>query len=443
MLRTITLENYRGYEEHKIEFKDLTIVVGKNNAGKSTLIEALRLISLVTNKYRNAPYRNLPTWTEMPKGYTGVSPSLQKIDFSYDNIFYQYRNPPAVITAEFSNNTKVKIYFAGEKKFHAVLFDENNKVCPKSRLGQLELPTINILPQISPLILDEKVLNEEYVRLNVDSATSSRHFRNQLKYLNQHYERFKDLIEQTWDNLRIFEYFPGDVITEKSPYLLIQEGIFTTEIGQMGHGLQMWIQIIWFLSRCKSTSTIILDEPDVYMHADLQRKLIRLLRSDFNQVVIATHSIEIMSEVEPENLLVIDRKKLKSVYTSDFNQVQKTLLNIGSIHNIALARLWSANKFLIVEGKDIDILKRIQNILFERTKEPFDSIPQMAMGGWGGWGRAVGSKLMLKNAGGENIITYCLLDRDYHTEEELKEKLEEANKNQINLKIWDKKSKTI
>jgi hypothetical protein len=115
-------------------------------------------------------------------------------------------------------------------------------------LNQLNLPTINILPQISPLISDEKVLNDEYVKLNVDSATSSRHFRNQLNYLNQHYEKFKDLIESTWENLRIYEYFSGDAMTERNPYLLIQEGIFTTEIGQMGHGLQMWMQIMWFLA---------------------------------------------------------------------------------------------------------------------------------------------------------------------------------------------------
>src|SRR5690606_2382319 len=130
---------------------------------------------------------------------------------------------------------------------------------------------------------------------------------------------------------------------------------------------------------------------------------------------IATHSIEIMSEVEAENILIIDKKKNKSIFASDFNAVQKVLLNMGSIHNLALARLWSANKMLIVEGKDIEILKRIQNTLFKNSKEPLDAIPNISIGGWGGWNRAVGTKLMLKNAGDENIIVYCLFDSDYHT----------------------------
>jgi len=339
MLRKIELKNYRGYEEHEIDLRDLTIVVGKNNAGKSTLIEALRLLSLVTNRYKTAPYRRVPSWLEIPTVNSGVSPSLQRIDFSYQNIYHSYSDPPATITAEFLNKTKVKIYFAGEKKFHAVLFNGKGNVCSRADLKDLDLPTINILPQISPLISDEKVLNEEYVKLNVESPTSSRHFRNQLNYLNQHYKKFKKLIEDTWEGLRILEYYAGNRIEEKNPYLLIQEGVFTTEISMMGHGLQMWMQTMWFLARCNPNSTVILDEPDVYMHADLQRKLIRLLRNEFKQVIIATHSIEIMSEVEPESILVIDRNKPKSIFASDFNAVQKVLLNIGSIHNIALARL--------------------------------------------------------------------------------------------------------
>jgi len=63
----------------------------------------------------------------------------------------------------------------------------------------------------------------------------------------------------------------------------------------------------------------------------------------------------------------------------------------------------------------------------------------MSIGGWGGWNRAVGSKIMLKNAGDEEIITYCILDSDYYEEEEINERYSEAKKNDINLKIWKRK----
>ena len=50
MLKFLHLEDYRCFKDTKLEFKDLTIAVGKNNAGKSTIIEALRIISYALSK---------------------------------------------------------------------------------------------------------------------------------------------------------------------------------------------------------------------------------------------------------------------------------------------------------------------------------------------------------------------------------------------------------
>ena len=71
MLSKLRLENFRGFDEHEVKLASRTLLVGANNAGKSTLtlIEALRLVSLIANRPRLRP-RELPTWTGDP----GVSP---------------------------------------------------------------------------------------------------------------------------------------------------------------------------------------------------------------------------------------------------------------------------------------------------------------------------------------------------------------------------------
>ena len=56
---------------------------------------------------------------------------------------------------------------------------------------------------------------------------------------------------------------------------MIEADRFTSEIGYMGSGLQMWLQIIWFICKSAESETVILDEPDVYMHPDLQRSLVK------------------------------------------------------------------------------------------------------------------------------------------------------------------------
>jgi hypothetical protein len=175
------------------------------------------------------------------------------------------------------------------------------------------------------------------------------------------------------------------------------------------------------------------------MHADLQRKLIRLLRHRYNQVLLATHSIEIISEVDPEYILVVDKSSKKSNYTTSVPAVQSIVNSIGSMQNIGLARLWSSKKVLLVEGKDVTILKKIQDSIYGENCEPFDLIPRSSIGGWSGWSLVKGADFILKNGLKQDINVFCLLDSDYYLENEINKRKSEAKDIDINLHIWKKK----
>jgi predicted ATP-dependent endonuclease of OLD family len=226
---------------------------------------------------------------------------------------------------------------------------------------------------------------------------------------------------------------------EKVIYLEIRNEDFVGEIGTMGHGLQMWMQTVWFLSRASDATTVILDEPDVYMHADMQRRLIRHIRGRFPQVIIATHSVEIMAEVESDAILVIDRRRSRSQFAANTPAVQSLVSRIGSAHNLHMARLWNSRRLILVEGKDMRFLKAVQNILFPNTRRPLDAIPNMSLGGWTGWNYAIGSDMLLRNAIGQEIITYCIFDRDYHTIEAIEKRHKQAKERGVNLVIWKQK----
>ena len=52
-LETLRLSNFRSFEDETLLFsKDLTILVGENNGGKSNVIDALRLITTPLSKRR-------------------------------------------------------------------------------------------------------------------------------------------------------------------------------------------------------------------------------------------------------------------------------------------------------------------------------------------------------------------------------------------------------
>ena len=173
------------------------------------------------------------------------------------------------------------------------------------------------------------------------------------------------------------------------------------------------------------------------MHADLQRKLIRFLKRRHPQVIVATHSIEIMAEVEPESILVVDREKRQAQFTTDIPEVQRVVDQIGGIQNLQLARLWGSHRCLFVEGKDISLLKHFQNKVFPDS-DPIDAIPSMPVGGWSGWSYAIGSSMLLSSAIGQSIRSYCVFDSDFHTPGQIANRKAEALKKGLDLHIWER-----
>jgi hypothetical protein len=428
MLKRLRLENFRGFDDHTIELAPVTIAVGRNNAGKSTFVEALRLISLVVTHCRSRMLYNLPrTWT-ISRTARRVTPSLQNLEINLDSVFHRYGEPPAIITATFASGATIGVNVWADTIEASIRASRQN-----------DLTYVSILPQVAPVSKDERVLGADYVKSAMSSALAPLHFRNQLLVLRELFPSFKQAAESSWANLRVepLERIP-DAGKPDRLSLMIRDGDFTAEVGWMGHGLQMWLQTMWFLTRAKNHETVILDEPDVYMHADLQRKLIRFLKRSHKQVVVTTHSSEIMAEVEPDEILIVNKAETRSRYAASIPIAQEMLFRLGSVHNLQLARFSAGKRFVLVEGDDISVLKRFQNTLAPTSDLPLDTI-SMPVEGWGGWNYAIGSSMLLQNAAGQGIVSYCLLDSDYHTAAQIRRRRKEAKHRHIQLHIWSKK----
>jgi energy-coupling factor transporter ATP-binding protein EcfA2 len=439
MLTKIELQNFKCFNRQSIPLRTNTLIVGRNNAGKSTIVEALRLISISTSRYGSLHIQEVPKWLDIPRVCRGVSPSLEHQGFNFASVFHRYNEPPAVIIAHSETGARLSVYLGREERVHVVLKDPRGDVVTGRRHVQ-GFGGIAILPQISPLQQNETVLMPNYVRGALSSNLASRHFRNQLNLLyEESFQDFKGISEETWPGLQIQELKGRGRRPGSELELMVRNDDFVAEIAWMGHGLQMWLQTMWFLARSGSCDTVILDEPDVYMHADLQRKLIRLLSGRYRQVIVATHSIEMMSEVQPDDILIVDRGRRKAQFTTDLPAVQKVIDQIGGIHNIQLARLWDARRCLFVEGNEIGLLKQIQNILFPRSQEPIDAVPNLDIGGWGGWNYVIGSAMFMQNAISSEIATYCIFDSDFHTPDQILDRKEKATSVGINLHIWSRK----
>ncbi len=286
-------------------------MIGRNNAGKSTIVEALRLLSIVASRFRRLNYVETPREVGLSVTEPCVAPSLRGTNIDLKHVCHQYGEPPAVIEAKFDNKNAITIYMTPDNQIFGMIFDDRGRVVgDKMQARRVLISPIHVLPQVRPFLLEETQRDESYVRASVLTDLSPLHFRNQLCLFNEYFDEFKYLAEASWPGLRIRELTTEMTDSGIFLSLWIQDGPFVAEVGRMGHGLQIWLQAIWFLARAKPDQTLILDEPDVYLHADLQRRLVRLLLARKNQVIMTSHAVDVLAEVSPEQILIVDKKAI-------------------------------------------------------------------------------------------------------------------------------------
>jgi len=439
LLKKIEFKNYRCFEHSEITFRNTSIIVGQNNAGKSTIVEALRILSAVTQKFKRANYTPPPKFLGLPAITKGIKINIDHLKIDLRTIVNQYKEEEGMIAeikAYFDEKTIIQIYLSSELFFATIEVDKHQI---KSKADAMKAPDIQlfIMPQIGLIREDERRLSPDTVRNHMYTRLSSRHFRNQLILYKDSFEEFREISQNSWPGLRITDlsYEPSEDKIE----LIVYDSGYAAEIGLMGSGLQMWLQMVWFISRCPASATIVLDEPDVYMHPDLQRKIFKIVQHKFNQTIVATHSIEIISSVEPRQIVTVDKKSRKMRYADSYKAVQDLINNLGSEHNLSLVRLGEARKCIFVEGKDIKLLSKFQEILNPESNVSLDQLPSVALGGWTRFDEALGAaRLFYEETHGE-IKAFCILDRDYHSEMEIGKVIQRAEENHLQLHIWEKK----
>ncbi|MFT5438917.1 MAG: hypothetical protein ACI9MJ_000778 [Alphaproteobacteria bacterium] len=259
MLRKLTLENFRGFQKHSIEFRDRTFIVGRNNAGKSTVNQALRIISIVCQRAKFLRFVDVPDWIDLPVGTKGVVPSLRGMDIDLRSAGNRYSHEYSTISAEFGNKFMVSVYISPEhEKIFVTLRDGRIRIFSRSQLYPIDIPEIFVMPPVGSLLEREEVLNYSTVRANLSTNLASLNFRNQLSFSDllyyddgteiepdddadgdyeghdPHFVQFVELAESTWPHLQI-NGLENDENEKNVLRLFIRDGDFVAEIGMMGH----------------------------------------------------------------------------------------------------------------------------------------------------------------------------------------------------------------
>jgi predicted ATP-dependent endonuclease of OLD family len=443
MIARLQLNNFRGFRDHTVTLAPFCLLVGQNNAGKTTIIEALRIISAAQARAATANFIPAPNYLTAHVTGPVYRISLNKIEFEHKTAHHRYEaSSPAVITAHLKNNCRISVYIGEEEGevFCQLIEANGQKVFNRSHSSSPKFDQTIVMPTIGQLVARERRLTDTYLKQNLNSRLAHRHIRNQMLDNPKQFRNFKDLAERSWEKLQIKRVYADRDDDGTFLSLQVRDGPFVSEIGLQGSGLQAWIQTIWFLARVGRDSCVVIDEPDVYLHADLQRKLVKVLGSSgFRQVIVATHSVEMISDVATNEIVLVRKGHGNSKPIANPTEAQLALDEIGTLHNLQLSKLSQSGRVLFVEGKDHALLSEIAFKLGPSIYDRFSLVPSFPIQGFENWPRAALAAKVFSSASGGRIKSYLVLDRDYRSDAELAKIRDTAAKSDLTVLNWRRK----
>lgn len=442
-VESVRLENFRGFRDHTVALLPTTVLVGQNNAGKSTLIDALRILAIAIRRAGMARYEATPDWLGSATTGQGYRLLFDTIDFDFMNLQYNHdRSDPALLTLTYDDGVSARVWLRESKsESFAQMFDSYGALMTShSAVSHLSVPSIYVMPPIENFYGHEKKISKARVHEFMFGRLSARHFRNQLSELVPAYGQWKKLLEDTWPGVSVvaFDGASGSVGEELS--LIVRDGPNSNDIAFVGGGLQAWMQILWFLCRAPSNGVVVLDEPDIFLHADMQRKLIKVfgLRK-YRQTIVATHSSEIISDTPAETICVVRKREKSSWRPLTHSKLQSVIDSLGSRHNIQLAKLASARKAAVFEGDDQKFLSEVAIKISVSCYDRFIAVPSFQLNGVDNWQQAIGAAKVLSAASESTMPVHVVVDRDFRSDAEMKKLYDEAAKFGLTLSIWERK----
>jgi len=376
-LVSFSVTNYRSITRaHKINLHDLTILVGKNNEGKSNILKAIALSMDIIKKYAIFQGRTFPDFSYDRNRLTyiwerdfpinsqnkdgGSKSSKFELEFSLTNdelIEFNKKINSRLSTNNFSviieiganNMPKFKVSKKGTSKLTKKAREINNFIAENLVFNYI--PAIRTESQAIELIRETLAQELKTIEHNEEYIEAI----NTINRLQR--EPLAGIAEKVKDTLQIFLPSIDKVkidIAESTRRLslrrdidvLIDDGVLTN-IEYKGDGIKSLATLAMLTDRynVEQSSIIAIDEPEAHLHSGAISQLNKIINGliQDNQVIISSH-----------NPLFVNKTDIKSnvIVSSGKATPAKNIKEIRDILGVKVSdNLISSNFVLFVEGE--------------------------------------------------------------------------------------------
>lgn len=384
MITKLTLHNFKSIGKQIYEFTQFDLLVGRNNSGKSTVLQALAIWQFCVDEFhRSNRVGN--------KGVQVVLPNFTALPVPEFNLLWKDRTDRAYpikngekkqeyilieILVEWRRATGEAASFGVELRYHSpqTIYAIPTGGWAKFRAceEQGDLPKIAYVPPFSGLEPVEKRLDDAPVRQQAGKGQPGSVLRNLLLRVCPAPPKGKDgrvikgyeppgdwkelaKVVERWFSIKISQpqYEPG-----KDVYITVeyrQKGK-DYDIIAGGSGFHQTLTLLAFLYGYQPTS-ILLDEPDAHLHVNLQREILdyfkRKAAEKGVQFLIATHAEEFAKGVDSSQIVSLLEHKPKRIESTP-----EILRAMADVSNDEITQLVASPYILYVEGESDERILR-------------------------------------------------------------------------------------
>ena len=343
----------------------------------------------------------------------GIAIPADALPISIENIHTDYADEDTTVSFRLSNGNELQLYFPKDGACVLLAGAPNKRLTGASAFRDAFPIELAVIPVLAPVEHGETLVQDETVQRNITTHRASRNFRSYWYHNGDDFDVFAQTVSDTWSGMQIQRPFVANHATQEL-MMFCNENRIPRELFWIGSGFQIWCQLLTHLMRARQSSLVVIDEPEVYLHADLQRQLIGLLRKFDADILLATHSTEIMGEADPSELVLIDKRNQSGERLKNVEKLQDALAKVGSVHNISLSRLARSRRIVFFEGdRDFKLVRLFARELgFDGIASGLDIFPARSEG-FGSWQKVSALGWGISRALDNELAIGAVYDRDY------------------------------
>jgi AAA domain, putative AbiEii toxin, Type IV TA system/AAA ATPase domain len=385
MIHKLTLKNFKSIREQSYCFTDFDLLVGRNNSGKSTVLQALAIWQFCVEEFARAQRKGngtngiqviLPNFTALPvpefrllwkdqavgQGRTEKKGSQKLILIEIIVHWRDVDNKNHEFGIGLRYQTSQTIYAIPTGGWAAF------RACEKSS----NFPKIAYVPPFSGLEPVEKESAIGPIRQQVGKGQPGSVLRNLLLRVWRPIDDFEVVgvakdkpMPNDWAEVAgvVKRWFSVDLIPPqydklKDVHIRVEykENGKAYDLIAGGSGFHQTMTLLAFLYGYSPT-TILLDEPDAHLHVNLQREIVDYFKKKSAekgvQFLIATHAEEFANAVDTSQILSL----LKQVPTR-VESTPQVLRAMAEVSNEQITALLSSPYIVYVEGESDERILR-------------------------------------------------------------------------------------